>query len=199
MLTAKKILKDLCRRALEWDDIIPEIVAEKWMNWLQELCQLEDFKIMRCLKPSDFGETTSAQLHHFCDASEDGYGVVTYLLSHNARSQVHSAFVAGKAREAPLKSVTIPRMELIAATMASRMDVLWRRELHMDLKNSVFWTDSTSVLNYIRNETTRFKGFVANRVAEILKVLQSFQWRHVDTANRPADVRHTQCDLGIKS
>lgn len=108
VLSAKQILRDLCWRALSWDDIIPDSVAEKWMGWLQELCRLEDFKDMRCLKPSDFGGTTVAQLHHICDASEDGYGVVTYLLSHNAHSQVHNAFVMGEARVAPLVSVTIP-------------------------------------------------------------------------------------------
>lgn len=188
MLFAKKILRDLCRRSIGWDDIIPESVAKEWMAWQQELCRLEDFNVMRCLKPLDFGETTMAQLHYFCDASEVGYGVVTYLLSHGIHSQVHSAFVMGKARVAPLKSVTILRMELIAATMASRIDVLWRRELHMDLQDSVFWTDSASVLKYINNETSRFKVFVANRVSEILKVSQSSQWRYVDTASNPADV-----------
>lgn len=131
---------------------------------------------------------TRAQLHHFCDASEDGYGAVTYLLSRNAHSQVHSAFVMGKARVAPLKPATIPRMELIAVTMASRIDVLWRKELHMHLQESVFWTDSTSVLKYIRNETSRFRVFVANRVTEIRKVSQPSQWRYVGTASNPADI-----------
>lgn len=133
-------------------------------------CHLEDFKIMRCLTPSDFGKTTRAQLNYFSYASEDGYGVVTYLLWHNARSQVHSAFVMGKVWVAPRKSVTIPCMELIAATLRSHTDVLWRRELYMDLKDSVFWTDGASVFKYIRNETTRFKFLVANGISEIFKV-----------------------------
>lgn len=98
---------------------------------------------MRCLKPLDFEEVTKAQLHHFCDVSEDDYGAVTYLL-HSL--PVHSAFVVGKAQVALLKSVTIPRMELNAATMASHIDVLWRKELHMHLQDSVFWTDSASIL-----------------------------------------------------
>lgn len=114
--------------------------------------------------------------------------MVTYLLSHNAHSQVHNAFVMGKARVAPLKSVAIPRTELIAATMASRIDALWRKELHMNLQDSVFWTDSASVLKYIMNQTSRFGVFVANRVSEILKASQSSQWRYVDTASNPADV-----------
>lgn len=163
-------------------------VAQEWTKWLTELRHLEECTVMWCLKPLDFGEVTKAQLRHFCDASETGYGVVTYLLSQNRCSQVHSAFVMGKARVAPLRSVTIPRMELVAATMASRVDVLWRKELHMHLTDSVFWTDSASVLKYIRNETSRFKVFVANRVSEIRKASQPSQWRYVETASNPADV-----------
>ena len=86
VLSAKKILRNLCRRALGWDDVIPESVAQDWTSWLDELCHLEKCNIMRCLKPLDFGEVTTAQLHHFCDVSEEGYGVVTYLLSRNAHS-----------------------------------------------------------------------------------------------------------------
>lgn len=71
VLCAKQILRDFCRRAFGWDDIIPESVVEEVTSWLQELCLLEDFNIMRCLKPLDFGEVTKAQLHHFCDAGDD--------------------------------------------------------------------------------------------------------------------------------
>ncbi|KAL0178992.1 hypothetical protein M9458_024434, partial [Cirrhinus mrigala] len=177
VLTAKKILRDLCRREIGWDDTVPESTSKEWLKWLQQLHLLDSFKVDRCVKPSGFGDIDTAQLHHFCDASQDGYGMVSYLLLKNNCSEMHSAFIMGKARVAPLKTVTIPRMELIAATMASRMDVLWRRELQMDLLDSVFWTDSQSVLKYIRNETSRFKVFVANRVSQILKASHPIQWR----------------------
>lgn len=188
ILTAKRILRDLCRRGMGWDDSVPESVSKEWLDWLQQLSLLESFEVSRCMKPLGFGEVTSAQLHHFCDACEYGYGTVTYLLLKSENSEFHSAFVMGKARVAPLKCVTIPRLELIAATMASRMDMLWRKELKMDLLDSVFWTDSTSVLKYIRNETSRFKVFVANRVSQILKVSSPAQWRYVDTSINPADI-----------
>lgn len=188
VLTAKKILRDLCRRGVGWDVPIPEAISKEWLKWMQGLHLLDTFELRRCLKPLEFGDVITAQLHHFCDACEDGYGAVTYLLLQNENLQMHSAFIMGKARVAPLKTITIPRMELIAATMASRMDILWKKELHMSLQKSVFWTDSASVLKYIRNETTRFKVFVANRVSEILKSSQPSQWRYVDTASNPADV-----------
>ena len=188
VLSAKRILQNLCRQQFGWDDVLPVNVAQEWKVWLEELHQLEDFKVNRCLKPLDFGKVASAQLHHFADASEDGYGTVTYLLLHSIHEQVHCAFVMGKARVAPLKSITIPRMELTAAVVASRMDKLWRKELQMPLQESVFWTDSTSVLKYIRNETARFKTFVANRVSEILTLSNSSQWRYVNTSSNPADL-----------
>ncbi len=64
----------------------------------------------------------------------------------------------------------------------------WRKELRLQLQESVFWTDSTSVLKYIKNETSRFRVFVANRVSEILKVSDASQWRFVNTVYNPADL-----------
>ncbi|KAL4009002.1 hypothetical protein ACER0C_002854 [Sarotherodon galilaeus] len=170
------------------DDAIPSAVAEEWKTWVEELHLLNNISIGRCLKPPDFGETITAQLHHFADASEKGYGAVTYLLLHNSCSQTHSSFIMGKSRVAPLKPVTIPRMELTAAVVAVRMDRMWRRELRLPLLNSVFWTDSTAVLKYINNETSRFLVFVANRVSEILKASSASQWRYVNTTHNPADL-----------
>ncbi|XP_035986832.1 uncharacterized protein LOC118560169 [Fundulus heteroclitus] len=188
VLSAKIFLQGLCRKRLGWDDPLPCSVTREWMSWLEDLHHLENFKVSRCLKPVDFGDLVSARLHHFADASEEGFGTVTYLLLQDNKGHFHSSFVMGKARVAPLKPITIPCMELTAAVVASRMDKLWRQELQMDLQESVFWTDSTSVLKYIKNETSRFKIFVANRVSEILKLSDISQWRYVNTSNNPADL-----------
>ncbi|XP_043958763.1 uncharacterized protein LOC122823332 [Gambusia affinis] len=184
---AKRILQDLCQKGIGWDDAIPEAVAQEWKSWLEELQLLDKLSIKRCLKSTDFGKAITAQLHHFADASEKGYGVVTYLLLQNSFSQMHSSFIMGKSRVAPLKSVTIPRMELTAAVLAVRMDILWRRELRL-LLDSVFWTDSTSVLKYLNNKTSRFRVFVTNRVSEILRASGVSQRRFVNTTNNPADI-----------
>lgn len=73
----------------------------------------------------------------------------------------------GKAKVTPLKQVTIPRLELKAAVTAVKIDNMLRQELQVPLQPSVFWTDSTTVLRYIDNDTTRFKTFAANRVTLI--------------------------------
>ncbi len=93
----------------------------------------------------------------------------------------------GKSRVAPLKQVTIPRMELTAATIAVKMDRMLRQELQINLEDSNFWTDSTTVLRYIENDSTRFKTFVANRVSLIREASKPSQWRYVSSADNPAD------------
>ena len=127
------------------------------------------------------------QLHHFADASEKAYGVVSYLRSEDQEGRIHSNIVMAKSRLTPLKTLTIPRLELQAATLATRQDALLRRELDLDLEASQFWTDSTIVLQYISNQERRFHTFVANRVAEIREKTEVEQWHHVSTKDNPAD------------
>lgn len=126
-------------------------------------------------------------MHHFSDASEQGYGVVSYLLLHNDHNLTHSTLLVSKARVTPLKSV-IPRLELTPATLASRINNIWMRELKMPFQDSIVWTDSTSVLKYIQNKTSRFKCFVSNRVSEILKASDISQWKYVNSLSNPADL-----------
>lgn len=187
VLSAKRLLQELCRLKIGWDVLIPEELVREWSAWKTALHQLMDVRVPRCFKPPGFGETVFNQLHHFADASKAGYGTVSYLLQKNNSNKAHCAFVIGKARVAPLKPMTIPHMELTAATMAARMDKTLRSELQLELQESIFWTDSTTVQKYIQNRTSRFCTFVANRVEIILKISAPHQWRYVSTSLNPAD------------
>lgn len=128
-IPARQILQELCRMKLRWDDSIPEVLRLRWCNWLMDLNQLSDCEVRRCINPSDYGEPVSAHLHHFADASENGYGIVTYLLLKNRKSEVYCDFIMGKARVAPLKPVTVPRMELTAAKFAVCVDKMMRNRV----------------------------------------------------------------------
>ncbi len=144
-LPAKRMQQELCRRSCGWDDAIPPDILKQWERWLEKIKLLASFKVERCMKPKDFGDLKHSQLHHFADASKDGYGTVTYIRLKDCRDNVHVAFLLGKARVTPLKSVTIPRLELTAAVLAARVDVMLKAELQMLLDESMFWTDSMSV------------------------------------------------------
>lgn len=93
----------------------------------------------------------------------------------------------GKSRVVLLKPMTIPRMELTAVVMAACMDKMLRSELQPHLEESVFWSDSMTVLKYIGNRTSRFRSFVANRVEIILKMSKASQWRYVSPTMNPED------------
>jgi len=193
-LTAKLLLQELCRTRCGWDDPLPSNLQKQWSLWLKELERIADFEVNRCLKPTGLDQLTNIQLHHFSDASTLGFGTVTYLRM-ETNKDVHVHFLLGKSRVAPLKHVTIPRLELTAAVLAARVDKMLRAELQFPLVESVFWTDSTSVLKYIKNEDKRFLTFVANRISFIREVTRPSQWRYISTSQNPADC----CSRGMKA
>lgn len=187
MLSAKMMQQELCRRGCGWDDAIPQDILSQWKRWLEDLESLAAFTVDRCIKPGDFGELRHAQLHHFADASKTGYGTVTYIRMVDHENRIHIAFLLGKARVTPLKAVTIPRLELTAAVLATKVDAMLKEELTIQLEDSVFWTDSTAVLKYLNNEDKRFHTFVANRIATIREIAEPSQWRYVNSKDNPAD------------
>ena len=173
---------------MAWDDPIPENVRSRWLKWRDELHHLEDFSdFRRCFKPEGFGTVISTQLHHFSDASTIGYGQCSYVRLVDDKGQIHCSLIMGKARVAPLKMVTIPRLELTAAVVSVRVSDMLRQELQYERVEEIFWTDSKVVLGYIKNDSKRFHVFVANRVQEIRDQTSPSQWRHVETKCNPAD------------
>ena len=166
---------------------IPIEQQQQWNNWFQDLPKLEELQIDRCYKPKAFGRVTNRQLHHFADASQEGYGTVTYLRLVNEEGEVQTAFVTGKARVAPLKPHTIVKMELTAATTSVKQDTMLKKELNMSIDSTTFWTDSQTVLKYIANPQARYPVFVGNRVAIIHDGSDIQQWKYVPTELNPAD------------
>ena len=157
---------------------------ENWQQWLHDLLQLEEFSVNRCSKPSGFGDASSCELHHLSDASQVGYGAVTYRRLVNESSQIHCTFVMSKARVVLLKKITIPRLELSAATVSVRLDKMIKRELIVAVDRSFF---CTSVLKYVANSHTRFHTFVANRLSQIHDCSSPSRWRYVPSKLNPAD------------
>ena len=101
--------------------------------------------------------------------------------------RIHVSFVIAKNREAPLKQLSIPRLELQVALLAVRLADTAKRELDLHISDTIFWSDSKTVLRYISNESRRFHSFVANRVSKIQDSSESSQWRYIPTDLNPAD------------
>ena len=187
-LSAKLLLQELCRKGFGWDEAIPEEESSYWFKWLQSLKSISQLKVPRCLilNGAKFNDLT-VELHTFSDASAKAYSAVSYLKTIDFAGHVHCSFVMGKCRLAPIKAVSIPRLELMGAALAVKLAQIIKHELGGEQWQSYFWSDSTSVLYMINNSEKRFPVFVANRLSKIDEGSTPDQWRYVDTKSNPAD------------
>ena len=122
----------------------------------------------------------------FCDASYTAISAVAYIVF-NQGDTISVVFVFGKPRVAPIKQQTITKLELQAALLGSRILKFISREHRITLSHTLFWTNSSTVLQWIYGSANRQQVFVSNRVAEILETSQPCQWRHVPGISNPAD------------
>ena len=186
-MKAKLLLQTLSRKRLGWDDTLEETDREQWKRWLEDLPKLHQIEVECCFKAKGFGEVKEVQLHLFSDASRQGYAAVAYLRLKDVTNQVNCAFVMGKARLAPIREILIPRLELTAAVISVRLSKIIREELDMTIYRVCYWTDSTSVLKCINNESKRFHTFESNRLTVIHNGSKPFEWKYVNRDDHPAD------------
>lgn len=187
LLRGKRILQLLCKENIGWDDAIPDELRMQWEIWRNELPLLEMMEVPRCFKSKEMENLKKIELHHFSDASTEGYGQCSYPRLVDTRNRVNCSLVMGKARVTPLKPITIPRLELAAAVISVRVSEMLSRELRYDEVEEVFWTDSKVVQAYIHNDARWFHTFVANRVQQIRERTVPEQWKYVDKKKNPAD------------
>jgi len=167
-----------------WDDKLEEELGLECRRWFEEAEALRETRVPRLLFKNGSSET---QLHIFSDASMEAYGAVGYLRQRVA-GRVSVVFVLGKSKVAPVRTVSVPRLELLGACLGVRVAKKVVKTLGIDIRTVVFWTDSTDVLCWIRQVSRRFKTFVANRVSYIQESTMPQQWRYVPTKENPADL-----------
>ena len=146
ILPAKKLLQDLCKQKLDWDDPVGANESRRWEKWKEEVPQLSQMAVKRCVKPVDLEKLKFAELHNFADASQFAFGAVSYLRLVDAKDNAYCSFLMGKSRLAHIKPTTVPRLELSAAVLAVQLDKTLKSELEIPVRQSVFWSDSTTVL-----------------------------------------------------
>ena len=166
-LMPKLLLQNLCKKGYDWDKPLKADEVTNWHMWLETLPTLSNLHIQRCFRPLNFGEVRCHEIHIFSDASLHCYGSCCYLRLINNQGQIHCAYIIGKARVAPIKAISIPKLELTAAVLSVKLWQLVKKELVFLNCPAIFWTDSTAVLQIIQNSTKRFPVFVANRLAII--------------------------------
>lgn len=138
-------------------------------------------RIIHANMPIDF------QLHGFADASQQAYGACVYLRTVSEDGEVTVRLFASKSRVAPVKSLSIPRLELCGALLLSQLVSKLKGCLGIKINDIILWTDSTIILHWLQDCSRNWTPFVANRVGEIQTITCIENWRHVGSKENPAD------------
>lgn len=184
IIISKMLIQKLWLAGLNWDDTAPENILNEWKSYKQELKMLTHVTIPRWIGAS-LGDVI--ELHGFSDASKDAYAAVVYSRVIDFTGQIHVELISAKTKVAPIKQVSIPRLELCAAVLLTRLMTETAAVMKIDKAFLHAWTDSTVVLAWLNSHPSRWKVFVANRVSEIVSSLDSHHWAHVSTKCNPAD------------
>ncbi|XP_032690541.1 uncharacterized protein LOC116853521, partial [Odontomachus brunneus] len=184
VLAAKVIIQQLWRLKVSWDERVPNTILQRWQLIYAGIPRLNELYIPRW---SGLTSTARIELHGFADASNVAYAAVVYARVTTASEKIVITLLQGKSRVAPLKTQSVPRLELLGATLLARLLEFVRSELNLTGAPCVCWSNSTIVLAWLRQHPSKWKTFVANRVAEVQGRLPGVEWRHIATADNPAD------------
>ena len=188
IIRMKMLFQDICRENIEWDVKLEGQFKHKWEEIVKHLLSIKTIEISRCIYRHPKRVIRKCFLHGFGDASTKGYCAVVYLVYHTSDG-VYTTLLTSKCRVAPLKSLTIPRLELMSAKiLAQLMDsVLKALEEDVKFSGSKYWLDSKTALCWIENRG-EWKQFVRHRVGEILKLTNKKDWGYCPSAENPADL-----------
>ncbi|GFW27169.1 integrase catalytic domain-containing protein [Trichonephila clavipes] len=194
---AKVFLQQLWQCKLDWDDVLPNSIANEWREFVTTLKCIEEVKINRFIMADN---NVRIVLQGFADASEAAYGAVVYLqcFLHNGAAKV--SILARKSRVAPIRVISIPRLKLCACVLLAQLVKKIHSTLRLNISDIVLHTDSTIALAWLNTPANRLKTFVANLVAKVQELTEGFQWNHVPSVLNPADLVSRglrACDLQI--
>ncbi|GFW85018.1 integrase catalytic domain-containing protein [Trichonephila clavipes] len=168
----------------DWNSPIPQQLTEDWLKFQRAFNAINYLTVPRwVILTAD----NAVELHGFADASSLAYAAAIYCRQkHNGKIKVQ--LLVSKTKVAPVKQVSIPRLELCGAHLLSKLFKSVLRTLKHYTFDVFAWTDSKIVLSWLSGHPRKWKTFVANRTSEIMEVLPTKHWRHVPSKENPADI-----------
>jgi len=185
-IAAKIFLQKLWQIRVDWDEPIPAHLENEWISIEESLKAIDGLALGRWIKRG--ADTVECELHGFSDASQRAYAAAVYLRLKSLSNERSSMLLISKSKVAPIKPWSVPRLELAAAVLLSRLMEFVFNSFRLPETTPCFcWTDSSVVLAWVTQHPAKWKTFVANRVAEIQNRVPRASWRHVSTDENPAD------------
>ena len=186
IVRAKIIMQRLWQLQLGWDQSLPLELHTTWPNYRRDLQLLNDIKFDRRPIIKDY---VDLQINCFSDTSQKVNGPCIYLRSVDERGETWSRLLCSKSRVAPLKSLSLSRLELCAALLSAKLfEAVTHALRRLKFSKIVFWSDSMIVLHWIGTPPHLLKTFASNRVSEIQKLTEPHNWRHIQSEQNPADL-----------
>ena len=186
IVAARVFLQELWRNKYDWDTPLSTELAAEWAKWIAGLDLLPTIRIPRALRLSS--AITSTQVHCFADASALACSACAYVVHTYDAYTTTSRLAVAKSKVAPLKQISIPRLELMAAILALDLAYTLTRTLNINMSDVHFWSDSTNVLCWLKNDSRTLNSFVGTRTAKIQRATLYENWRHVPSELNPADI-----------
>ena len=185
ILPMKLLYRELWKQKIGWDEEVPGDIKSSHKKWREELPLLAEIQLPR----SYYSERhhLTIELHGFSDASQEAYSAVVYLRATYKNSPPTCRLVVAKTRVAPLKQLTIPRLELCGATLLSKLLNSTRQTLDIPLDATHAWCDSTIVLAWLDGSPRRYQTYVGNRISTVTSLIPPSARKHVPTKDNPAD------------
>lgn len=183
-IQAKIYFQKLWLEGIDWKDDVSDTMKSNWHSYLKRLKGIENIAIPRWL--GSFKECP-VELHGFCDASTSAFAAAVYIKILNDNGEGVVNLLQSKTKVAPLKVLSIPKLELCGATLLTKLMHKVHDMLDLNITNVYYWTDSITVLCWLRGESSRWNVFVGNRVGEVQRHSNISQWRYISTHDNPAD------------
>ncbi|XP_049300463.1 uncharacterized protein LOC125774090 [Anopheles funestus] len=183
IVMGKIIMQDLWREKIGWDDKVSNDAYQKWKTIKEQLSILQDVSIPRMAVQSNPKKLT---VYGFSDASKKAYGCAIYL-QYEENQVKRTTLLCSKSRVAPVKEITLPRLELLAAVLLAELIARIRNQL-CHITKEQYYSDSQIVLSWIKSSDNRWQEFVARRVDRIQKATNKDDWEYVSTRENPADL-----------
>ncbi|XP_050305066.1 uncharacterized protein LOC126742465 [Anthonomus grandis grandis] len=192
IIIPKLIMQEIWKIKVDWDDELPKSVYDQWWEFYEDLPHLNNILISRqAIHPYSI----KIEMHGFCDSSEKAYGACLFLRSVSSNGEMNAHILCAKSKVAPLKSITLPRLELCGALLLSRLITKTKNALNMDIDSVWCWSDSTIVLAWLASDPGKLNTFVSHRVAEIQGNKLINAWNHVSSNENPADIISRGCHV----
>ena len=189
IIQLKIFMQSLWMLTKDWALELPEEYASSWRNCYGTLTTISKIRVPRWLGVQR--TTKVVELHGFADASKRAYAGVLYLRVIDEEARV--CLIAAKSKVAPIKTLSIPRLELCAAHLVTKFTKFLLDRLNFSSVSIHLWTDSKDVLYWLRDFPAKWPTFVANRTADVSTMIPGAFWHHVRSAENPADVATRSC------